>query len=205
MKLSINTDFTKFPRAVSVAPAGSASGAVAGRALLAHDERHLRRRAVDLAEGSEIPGGKVLVDLTEPVTLAAGDRLVLEDGRQIEVDAAPEQLHAVRARDTAHLAELAWHIGERHLAAAMQADRILVLRDPAIRAMLEELGATVTEVVEPFLPVAGLHAGHAHEHDHEHHGHHGHDHHHDDHDHGHGERDAYGRLPGDPHYGHDHA
>ena len=202
MKLSINTDFTKFPRAVSVAPAGSASGAIAGRALLAHDERHLRRRAVDLAEGSEIPGGKVLVDLTEPVTLAAGDRLVLEDGRQIEVAAAPEELHAVRARDTAHLAELAWHIGSRHRAAAMAADRILVLRDPAIRAMLEELGATVTEVVEPFLPVHSVHSGHSHEHGHEHHHHHHHGH---DHDHGHGERDAYGRLPGDPHYGHNHA
>jgi urease accessory protein len=200
MKLSINTDFTKFPRAVSVAPAGSASGAVAGRALLAHDERHLRRRAVDLAEGSEIPGGKVLVDLVEQVTLVAGDRLVLEDGRQIEVGAAPEQLHAIRARDTAHLAELAWHIGGRHLAAAMAADRILVLRDPAVRAMLEELGATVTDVVEPFLPLRSVHS---HEHDH---GHHGHDHHHDDHGHhGHGERDAYGRLPGDPHYGHNHA
>lgn len=201
MKLSINTDFTKFPRAVSVAPAGSASGTVAGKALLAHDERHLRRRALDLAEGSEIPGGKVLVDLAESVALATGDRLVLEDGRQIEVAAAPEELHAVRARDAAHLAELAWHIGGRHRAAAMQADRILVLRDPAIRAMLEELGATVTDVVEPFLPLAGLPSGHAHEHGH--HGHHGHDHHHDDH--GHGERDAYGRLPGDPHYGHNHA
>lgn len=202
MKLSINTDFTKFPRAVSVAPAGSASGAVAGRALLAHDERHLRRRAVDLAEGSEIPCGKVLVDLAEPVTLAAGDRLVLEDGRQVEVAAAPEELHAVRARDTAHLAELAWHIGGRHRAAAMEADRLLVLRDPAVRAMLEELGATVTEVVEPFLPVRSVYSGHSHEHGHEHH-HHGHDHHHDDH--GHHERDAYGRLPGDPHYGHNHA
>ncbi len=204
MKLSINTDFTKFPRAVSVAPAGSgASGAVAGKALLAHDERHLRRRAVDLAEGSEIPGGKVLVDLAESVTLAAGDRLVLEDGRQIEVAAAPEELHAVRARDAAHLAELAWHIGGRHRAAAMEAGRILVLRDPAVRAMLEELGATVTDVVEPFLPVRSVHS---HDHDHGHHGHHGHDHHHDDHDHhGHGERDAYGRLPGDPHYGHNHA
>lgn len=199
MKLSINTDFTKFPRAVSVAPAGSASGAVAGRVLLAHDERHLRRRAVDLAEGSSVPGGKVLVDLADSVTLAAGDRLVLEDGRQIEVGAAPEQLHAVRARDAAHLAELAWHIGERHLAAAMAADRILVLRDPAVRAMLEELGAAVTEVVEPFQPVRSAHSGHSHEHGH----HHGHDHHHDHH--AHGERDAYGRLPGDPHYGHNHA
>ena len=50
MKLSLNTDFTKFPRAVSVAPAGSAPGEVAGKAVLAHDERHLRRRAVELAD-----------------------------------------------------------------------------------------------------------------------------------------------------------
>jgi urease accessory protein len=196
MKLSINTDFTKFPRAVSVAPAGSASGAIAGKVLLAHDERHLRRRAVDLAEGSEIPGGKVLVDLTEPVTLAAGDRLVLEDGRQIEVAAAPEELHAVRARDAAHLAELAWHIGERHLAAAISGGRILIARDADARATLEDLGATVRETAAPFEPLRTT----VHQH-HEHgHGHHpGHDHHEG------GEPDKFGRLPGDPHYGHNHA
>ena len=98
-----------------------------------------------------------------------------------------------------HLAELAWHIGNRHLAAAIEADRILILRDHVIKAMLEGLGATVTDVVEPFTPVRGAYSGH---------GRtimaitHGHDHH--DHEHGHGERDAYGRLPGDPHYGHNH-
>jgi urease accessory protein len=63
--------------------------------------------------------------------------------------------------------------------------------------MLEGLGATVTEIVEPFSPVRGAYSGHGHSYDH----HHGHDHH----DHGGGERDAYGRLPGDPHYGHNHA
>jgi len=202
MKLSLNTDFTKFPRAVSVAPAGSASGEVAGRAVLAHDERHLRRRAIELADG-----GKILVDLLEPVTLADGDRLVLEDGRQIEIGAAPEELYDIRARDGVHLAELAWHIGNRHLAAAIEAGRILILRDHVIRGMLEGLGATVADVVEPFSPVRGAYSGHAHGHDHHHHGH-DHDHHHDhddDHHHEHGERDAYGRLPGDPHYGHNHA
>lgn len=195
MKLSLNTDFTKFPRAVSVVPAGSTSGEVSGRAVLAHDERHLRRRAVELEDGS-----KVLVDLLEPVTLADGDRLVLEDGRQIGIGAAPEELYDIRARDAVHLAELAWHIGNRHLAAAISARRILILRDHVIRAMLEGLGATVTDVVEPFSPVRGAYSGHGHGHDHHH------DHHHDHgHDHGQGERDAYGRMPGDPHYGHNHA
>jgi urease accessory protein len=193
MKLSLNTDFTKFPRAVSVAPAGSASGDIAGKAVLAHDERHLRRRAIEL-----IDGGKVLVDLLEPVTLGDGDRLVLEDGRHIEIGAAPEELYDIRARDAVHLTELAWHIGNRHLAAAIEADRILILRDHVIRDMLEGLGATVVDVVEPFSPVRGAYSGHGHAHDHDH------DHHHDDH-HGHGERDAFGRLPGDPHYGHNHA
>ena len=200
MKLSLNTDFTKFPRAVSVAPAGGTSGAVAGKAVLPHHERHLRRRAIELTEGT-VEGGKVLVDLLEPVTLNDGDRLVLEDGRQIEIAAAPEELHDIRARDSAHLAELAWHIGNRHLAAAIEAGRILVLRDHVIKAMLEGLGATVTDVVEPFSPMRGAHFGHSH--DHHDHGHH--DHEHDHHDHGHGERDAYGRLPDDPHYGHNHA
>jgi urease accessory protein len=197
MKLSLNTDFTKFPRAVSVAPAGDTTGAVAGRAVLAHDERHLRRRAIELADGS-----KILVDLPEPVTLADGDRLMLEDGRQIEIGAAPEELYDIRARDPVHLAELAWHIGNRHLAAAIEAGRILILRDHVIRAMLEGLGATVTDVAEPFSPVRGAYSGHG---SHDHHGHdHDHSHGHD-HDHDHGERDAYGRLPDDPHYGHNHA
>jgi urease accessory protein len=193
MKLSLNTDFTKFPRAVSVAPAGRVSGDVAGRAVLAHDERHLRRRAIGL-----IDGGKVLVDLLEPVTLGDGDRLVLEDGRQIEIGAAPEELYDIRARDAVHLTELAWHIGNRHLAAAVESGRILILRDHVIRDMLEGLGAAVVDVVEPFSPVRGAYSGHDHGHAHDHD-----DHHHDDH--GHGERDAFGRLPGDPHYGHNHA
>ena len=199
MKLSLNTDFTKFPRAVSVVRSHDAHAAKpAGTATLPHDERHLRRRAIELADG-----GKVLVDLPEPVMLGHGDRLVLEDGRQIEIAAAEEELYGIRARDAVHLAELAWHIGNRHLAAAIEPGRILILRDHVIKAMLEGLGAAVTDIVEPFTPVAGAYSGHgSHDHGHAHgHDHHDHDH---DHDHGHGERDAYGRSPDDPHYGHNH-
>lgn len=204
MKLSLNTDFTKLPTAGRVRRAGeggSASPAV-GSVALPHDERHLRRRVLALDSGD-----KVLVDLAEPIALSSGDRLVLEDGREVEIVAAPEHLLAVRGRDAVHLAELAWHIGNRHLAAAIAPGRILILRDHVIRAMLEGLGADVADVSEPFEPLRGAYSGpvgHGHHHHHEHdHGDHGHHDHHGGH--GHGERDAFGRLPGDPHYGHNHA
>ena len=180
MKLNINTDFTKFPRAVSVLSAGNAGSTTPyGRAVLAHDERHLRRRAIETAAGD-----KVLVDLPEPVVLNNGDRLVLEDGRQLEIVAAPEEVYDIRARDAVHLAELAWHIGNRHLAAAIEPGRILILRDHVIKAMLEGLGATVSEVSQPFSPVRGAYSGHGHDHGHSH-DHHDHDHHHHDHGHHH--------------------
>ncbi|SIT53943.1 Urease accessory protein UreE [Mesorhizobium prunaredense] len=160
MKLDIRTDFTKFPRAVSVLSAGEA-GAVApyDRAVLAHDERHLRRRAIETARSD-----RVLVDLPEPVALNDGDRLVLEDGRHIEIVAAEEPLYDIRAESAVHLAELAWHIGNRHLAAAIEAERILILRDHVIKTMLEGLGATVSDVSEPFAPVRGAYSGHSHAH-----------------------------------------
>ncbi len=202
MKLSINTDFTSLPTASAIAPAGQpASIEPFGYATLAHDERHLRRRVVTLETGD-----KVLVDLPEPVALGHGDRLVLEDGRQVEIRAAAEELYDIRARSAVHLAELAWHIGNRHLQAQIEDNRILILRDHVIKAMLEGLDAKVTDVMEPFMPVRGAYSsGHSHGHDHGHDHHHDDDHGHDhDHHHGHGERDRFGRVPGDPHYGHNH-
>ena len=198
MKLSTNTDFTKLPRATTIIRAADrpAVAAPVGHAELVHDERHLRRRVIELSGGE-----KLLVDLPDPVTLGNRDLLVLDDGRHAEILAADEELYAIRPRDALHLTELAWHIGNRHLAAAVEPGRILILRDHVIKAMLEGLGATVTDVVEPFVPLTGAYSGHA---AHSHQGH-GHDHHHD-HSHGqsHGDRDAHGRAPGDPHYGHSH-
>lgn len=121
------------------------------------EERHLRRKRITLANGEDI-----LVDFEKPVRLEQGDRLVLEDGRTAQVIAASEELMEVRARDQRHLVELAWHIGNRHLPAQVEEGRILLRRDRIIRAMLEQLGATVAEVTEPFAPEHG--AYHTHEH-----------------------------------------
>ena len=189
MKLDIKDDFTSLPRAerfVRAAEAGSDEPF--DFALLAHDERHLRRRVLILSEG-----GRMLVDLPEPTALDHGDRLMLEDGRSVEIRAAEEEVYSIKPRSQLHLAELCWHIGNRHLAAQIEAERIVILRDHVIRDMLEGLGAEVAETLEQFRPVRGAYSGHGHDHGH----HHGHGHH--------GEPDRFGRLPGDPHYGHNHA
>jgi urease accessory protein len=172
-------------RAVSFLRAAALSGAPVEPvdvAVLAHDERHLRRKLIELLRGE-----KLLVDLPEAAALGHGDMLLLDDGRRVKVTAAEEELYDIRAHDARHLAELAWHIGNRHLAAAIEADRILILRDHVIKAMLEGLGASVADVVEPFEPARGAYSGHGHAHQHDHHdghdhGHHGaagHHHHHD--------------------------
>ena len=128
-------------------------------AVLAHDERHLRRRLLTLVHGDE-----VLVDLPSAVRLESGDCLVLEDGRFVDIQAAEEKLYEVRGRDAAHLMQLCWHIGNRHLPAQILPEwegfglRIVIQRDHVIKAMLEGLGATVTEISEPFSPEPGAYA-----------------------------------------------
>lgn len=125
--------------------------------VLDADARHIRRKRITLQHGDE-----VFIDFEKAVKLEHGDRLVLEDGRVAKVVAAPEELMEVRARDARHLTELAWHIGNRHLAAEIGEHRILLRRDRIIRGMLEQLGATVYDVIEPFTPAHG--AYHHHEH-----------------------------------------
>lgn len=165
----------------SFRPAGEISDPPIDTVSLPHDLRHLRRKLLHLSNGD-----MVMLDLKEAVLFHHGDRLVLENGDTVEVQAAPEKLFEVKARDTLHLIELAWHLGNRHLSAQIEEGRILILRDHVIRAMLEGLGARVSDVEEPFQPARGAyhshgshvsHGGHAHDH--------GHSHGHDHHDHGH--------------------
>lgn len=145
---------------------------------LAHDQRHLRRKLLHL-DNDDV----VMLDLKEPVMLADGDLLVLDTGDYVRIAATHEPLYDIRPRDPLHLIELAWHLGNRHLPAEIREDRIFILRDPVIKAMLEGLGATIAEVTEPFQPMRGAYhgsGGHNHGHSHGHsNGHGGHHHAHD--------------------------
>ncbi|ANL73380.1 urease accessory protein UreE [Rhizobium phaseoli] len=206
-------------RVTSYLPAGTPSSHPTAQVKLPHDLRHLRRKLLHLENGE-----MVMLDLKDPVLFANGDLLVREDGELIEILAADEKLFEIRGRDRTHLVELAWHLGNRHLAAQIEEDRIVILRDHVIRNMLQGLGATVLEINEPFQPARGAyhsHGGHSHDHGHaahdhghaahDHHGHnhdhdhghaHGHDHQHDhncNHDHDHGRHHDHGH-----HHGHKH-
>jgi urease accessory protein len=162
-------------RAQQVQAAGSWPGGAADHVVLDYDARH-RRRIAMTGEG----GLCFLLDLHKATALRHGDGLLLDDGRIVEVRAAPEPLLAVRAADPHHLLRLAWHLGNRHLPAQIEAERILIRPDHVIADMLRGLGATVTEVNEPFDPEGGAYSsdeGDTHNHDAP--GHDAHGHHHD--------------------------
>lgn len=146
---------TEALRAVSHLPAGHARGTPWASITLTHDQRRLRRRLLVLDDGTE-----VLVDLPTTVTLEDGSHLQLEDGRLLAVAAAEEPLYSVTGDDGAHLVRLAWHLGNRHLPAQLDADHILIRRDHVIRDMLHGLGARVLDVSQKFMPEHGAYHAH---------------------------------------------
>ena len=177
--------------------------------VLDFDDRHRRRMAMTGTRGLEF-----LLDLENAVALRGGDALVLEDGKLVEVVAAPAPLLEIRGHDPHHLIRVGWHLGNRHLPTQIMAKSLRIRRDHVIEAMVKGLGARVVEIEAPFDPEGGAYADASHVHGHDHHahddhGHHHHDHHHDRaaHDHGHDHHhhhDGHCDHP-DHHHGHKHA
>lgn len=195
---------------------------VADTLVLDHEARH-RRRVAMTAEG----GLAFLLDLDRATALDDGDAVKLEDGRLVQVRAAPERLIEIRTDNPLRLMKVGWHLGNRHVATEIGADVLHIGFDHVLLEMVRGLGATAREVERPFRPERGAYEGgkdHAH-HDHAHHDHgyhdHGsHDHAHGSHEHGHdhepakaaaacgcGHDHAHGHHHdhGHSHAGHDHA
>ena len=142
-------------RVVSLLPPDHGRGRPFDTITLELSERRLRRKLLRLSGGEEI-----LVDFPQTVTLDHLSAFELEDGRIAQVLAADELLYEVRGQQTAHLVRLAWHIGNRHTSAQLEAGRILIKRDHVLKTMLEGLGATVTNVTEPFFAEHGAYHSH---------------------------------------------
>ena len=115
-----------------------------------YDDRYRRRQRL-IADG----GLEFLLDLPHAQVLRDGDGLQLDDGSIVAVRAADEDLVEVTAPSSAHLARLAWHLGNRHLPAAIGETRILIRSDHVIENMLRGLGGEVRAVRGPFEPEAG--------------------------------------------------
>ncbi len=151
-------------RATSIRPFGAFDATDTETVTLDREGRHRRRIALT-GDG----GTRFLLDLPEAAKLKDGDGLALQDGRIVVVRSAPEPLMAVTADGPLHLMRLAWHIGNRHLPAMIEADRILIRRDHVIAEMIRGLGGTVREIEAPFEPEGGAYG-----HQHGHHAGHGH-------------------------------
>jgi urease accessory protein len=174
--------------------------------VLDFDDRHRRRLVMTATRGLEF-----LLDLEVAIALRGGDALVLEDGRLVEVVAAPEPLVEIRGNDPLHLVRVAWHLGNRHLPTQIIGKGLRIRRDHVIEEMVKGLGARVIEIEAPFDPEGGAYAaGHPHEaagaahahaaHDHGKHGGVKHDHAEHSHDDPHGEHCDH-----DHHHSHSHA
>jgi urease accessory protein len=183
--------------------------APADTVVLGFDDRHRRRMAMTGTRGLEF-----LLDLENAVVLRGGDALVLDDGRLIEVVAAPEPLVEIRGNDPHHLVRVAWHLGNRHLPTQIMAKALRIRRDHVIEAMVKGLGARMIEIEAPFDPEGGAYAGDGHAyapdpHDHGDHGASSHDHgdhdHHDDHHHHHDGHHHDEHCDHDHDHGHSHA
>jgi urease accessory protein len=202
-------------RADKVIPAGQWASAPVDTVVLDFDERYRRRFVMTGVGGLEF-----LLDLPEAAMLRGGDGLTLEDGRIVEVVAAPEPLAEIRAADAQALTRVAWHLGNRHLPTELLPKALRIRRDPVIEAMAEGLGARVIPLEAPFNPEGGAYvkaeasAATLHDHDHHHHDGHGRAHDHDQerhgddrhgHAHDHGPGHAHDHHHGHgPDHGHDH-
>ena len=188
-------------RAAHVKPQHSWSEAPADTVVLDFDDRHRRRMAMTGTRGLEF-----LLDLEHAVALRGGDALVLDDGRMVEVIAAPEPLIEIKGRDPQHLVRLAWHLGNRHLPTQITPRALRIRRDHVIAEMLKGLGARILDIEAPFDPEGGAYEGggqataEAGVHQHAAHDHASHDHAHDDHHHHHDEHCGH-----DHHHHHDHS
>lgn len=130
-----------------------------GRCTLTYQGRFLRRRMLSTDAGLAF-----LVDLEHTESLNHGDAFILSDGTLIEVLAAQEPLIEIRGDD---LVRIAWHIGNRHTPCQIESSRLLIQPDHVIEALMLKIGASVTKVVEPFIPEGGAY-GHGRTHSHAH-------------------------------------
>ncbi len=205
-------------KASFISPKGAWQVKPADTIILDYEGRYRRRIAMTCVRGTEF-----MLDLPDAVILQNGDALVLDDGRLVEIVAAPEELAELRCADVMQLARIAWHLGNRHITAQIIPNRIRIRRDHVIEDMARGLGAKLAHIEAPFEPDRGAYdepankKSHHHDHSHHDHGHahgeHGHNHdehcghdHHDHKHHGHAHNPAHGEKGHvhDEHCDHDH-
>jgi len=165
----------RLPEARGAAPGSAAASADATHGaplqlVLPFELRSRSRFRAQLSSGEEVG-----VVLARGQILRGGDRLLADDGRVVEVRAAPEWVSTVRAADACLLARVAYHLGNRHVALQIGAGWLRYSHDHVLDAMAQGLGAELKLEQAPFEPEAGAYSAPGHSHSHEDHAHGDHD------------------------------
>jgi urease accessory protein len=129
--------------------------------VLTFDQRCKSRLRTKLHNGEDAG-----LFLERGTVLRGGDKLIGNDGRVVEVIAAPEKLMEAQSYNPQLLARVAYHLGNRHLAVDIRAGLLRFAADHVIGDMVRGLGLDVEEVTAPFEPESGAygaHGGHTHE------------------------------------------
>ena len=102
--------------------------------------------------------------------LRHGDLLLADDGRLVEVEAAPETVSTVHTDNGLMLARASYHLGNRHVALQIGPGWLRYAHDHVLDDMLRGFGLTVSVERAPFEPEGGAYvaAAHAHSHAHSH-------------------------------------
>ena len=113
-------------------------------------------------DAQDSAGRQLGVFLPRGTVVRGGDTLVAEDGSLIVVKAAPQPVLVVR-HCSQHgapfdLLRAAYHLGNRHVALALQPDRLLLEPDHVLADMLRGMHLTVSEAHAAFEPESGAYA-----------------------------------------------
>ena len=146
-------EMSELIRAVRVVTAAHFDGVPDDSIVLDYEHRHRRRLQLNSESGKSF-----LLDLKETVALLDSDVLQLDDGTSVAVKAKPERVADISAADNQHLARIAWHLGNRHLATQIFDGRLRIAYDHVIVDMLKGLGAAVEVIDAPFHPEGGAYA-----------------------------------------------
>ena len=117
-------------------------------------------------------GEEVGLTLERGHILRGGDQLLAEDGRVVEIVAAPERVSVVSSTDPLQLARAAYHLGNRHVSVQIGQGWLRYLHDHVLDDMVRGLGLAVAVEQAPFEPEAGAYGAashsllHAHGHHH---------------------------------------
>jgi urease accessory protein len=131
--------------------------------VLTFDQRCKSRLRTRLRSGEEAG-----LFLERGTVLRGGDKLLGNDGRVVEIIAAPEQLMETQSYNPQLLARAAYHLGNRHLAVDIRAGLLRFTNDHVIGDMVRGLGLSVEEITAPFEPESGAYGAHgSHTHAHE--------------------------------------